>query len=128
MDLYSNAIIVSKAMTREHPEVVKGLVRAINKGLIASLKDPDAAIAAVARREPLIKVDVERARFDATLRAEMNHPEITKIGLGNVDSDRLKRSIDTMVAVNALPRTPAVDEIFTPAFLPPADDLVKKLF
>src|ERR1700726_3927581 len=44
MDLYSNAIIVSKAMTREHPEVVKGLVRAINKGLIASLKDPDAAI------------------------------------------------------------------------------------
>ena len=128
MDLYSNAIIVSKAMTREHPEVVKGLVRAINKGLIASLKDPDAAIAAVARREPLIKVDVERARFDATLRAEMNHPEITKIGLGNVDPDRMKRSIDTMVAVNALPRTPAVDEIFTPAFLPPADDLVKKLF
>lgn len=128
MDLYSNAIIVSKAMAREHPEVVKGLVRAINKGLIASLRDPDAAIAAVAKREPLIKVDVERARFDATLRAEMNHPEITKIGLGNVDPDRLKRSIDTMVAVDGLPRTPAVEEIFTPAFLPPADDLVKKLF
>ncbi len=128
MDLYSNAIIVSKAMSREHPEIVKGLLRAINKGLIASLKDPDAAIAAVAKRELLIKVDLERARFDATLRAEMNHPEIAKIGLGNVDLDRLKRSIDTMVVVNALPRTPAVDEIFTPSFLPPAADLVKKLF
>jgi NitT/TauT family transport system substrate-binding protein len=128
MDLYSNAIIVSKKMAREQPEVVKGLVRAINKGLIAALKDNDAAVAAVAKREPLIKIDVERARFDATLRAEMNHPEIATIGLGNVDPERLKRSIDTMVSINALPRTPTVDEIFTPAFLPAKDELVKKLF
>ena len=32
MDLYSNAIIVSKKMTKEHPEVVKGLIEAINHG------------------------------------------------------------------------------------------------
>jgi NitT/TauT family transport system substrate-binding protein len=126
LDLYSNAIIVSKTMAKEKPEAVKGLVRAINKGLIAALKDPDAAVAAVARREPLIKVDVERARFDATLRAEMNHPEIAAVGLGNVDPERIKRAIATMVTIDALPRTPAVDEIFTPAFLPA--DLVRKLF
>lgn len=128
LDLYSNAIIVSKTMAKEKPEAVKGLVRAVNKGLIAALKDPDAAVAAVARREPLIKVDVERARFDATLRAEMNHPEIAAIGLGNVDRERMKRSIATMVVIGALPRTPAVDEIFTPAYLPTSPDLVKKLF
>ena len=50
----------------------------------------------------------------------MNHPEIAKIGLGNVDMARLKKSIDILVEANGLPRTPAVDEIFTPAFLPPA--------
>ena len=59
MDLYSNAIIVSKKMTKEHPEVVKGLIAAINHGLEDSLKDPDAAIAAVAKREPLINKTVE---------------------------------------------------------------------
>jgi NitT/TauT family transport system substrate-binding protein len=127
MDLYSNAIIVSKKLVKDNPEVVKGLVHAINKGLVAALKDPDGAVAAVAKREPLIKIDVERARFDATLRAEMNHPEIAKIGLGNVDPERLKRAIDTMVSINGLPRTPAVDEIFTPAFLPAASELPKKL-
>jgi NitT/TauT family transport system substrate-binding protein len=58
----------------------------------------------------------------------MNHPEIAKIGLGNVDSARLKKSIDILVDANALPRTPSVDEIFTPGFLPPAEDLPKKLF
>jgi NitT/TauT family transport system substrate-binding protein len=128
MDLYSNGIIVSKKLVKEKPEAVRGLVRAINKGLVDSLKDIDAAVAAVAKREPLIKVGVERERFEATLKDEMNHPEIARIGLGNVDPVRLKKSIDILVEANALPRTPAIEEIFTGAFLPPTDDLPKKLF
>ena len=67
MDLYSNAIIVSKKLVKENPKAVAGLVRAINKGLIDSLKDIDASVAAVAKREPLIKVPVEQERFVATL-------------------------------------------------------------
>jgi len=128
MDLYSNAIIVSKKLAKDNPEAVKGLIRAINKGLKDALKDPDAAVAAVAKREPLIKTSVERERFDATLTDEMNHPEIAKIGLGNVDMDRLKKSIDILVEANGLPRTPKVEEIFTPAFMPPASELPHKLF
>jgi NitT/TauT family transport system substrate-binding protein len=128
MDLYSNAIIVSKKLVKENPKAVAGLVRAINRGLIDSLKDIDASVAAVAKREPLIKVPVEKDRFVQTLKDEMNHPEIAKIGLGNVDPERLKKSIDILVDANGLPRTPAVAEIFTPAFLPDAKDLAKKLF
>ena len=58
----------------------------------------------------------------------MNHPEIATLGIGNVDMARLKKSIDILVDANGLPRTPSVDEIFTPAFLPPVRDLPKKLF
>jgi NitT/TauT family transport system substrate-binding protein len=128
MDLYSNSIIVSKKLLKEKPEAVRGLVRAINKGVLDTLKDPDAAVAAVAKREALIKVPVERERLAATLKDEMNHPEIAKIGLGNVDMARLKKSIAILVEANNLPRTPSVEEIFTPAFLPPPADLPKKLF
>ena len=128
MDLYSNGIIVSKKLVHDNPEAVKGLVAAINHAIKDTLKDPDAAVAAVVKREPLIKVAVERERLDATLKDEMSHPEIAKIGLGNVDPVRLKRAIDILVDAENLPRTPTVDEIFTPAFLPPIDQLPKKLF
>jgi NitT/TauT family transport system substrate-binding protein len=128
MDLYSNAIIVSKKLAKDNPAAVRGLVAAINHGIEDMLKDPDAAVAAVAKREALIKVPVERERLEATLKLEMNHPEIAKIGLGNVDMARLKRSIDILVEAVNLPRTPTPEEIFTPAFLPPADELPKKLF
>src|SRR5271154_4382795 len=128
MDPYSNAIIVSKKLVKDNPAAVRGLIAAINHGLEDALKDPDAAVAAVAKREPLIKTSVERERLDATLKDEMNHPEIAKIGVGNVDIARLKRSIDILVEANNLPRTPSVGEIFTSDFLPPSAELPKKLF
>jgi NitT/TauT family transport system substrate-binding protein len=128
MDLYSNAIIVPKKLTKDNPAALRGFLAAINHGLEDALKDPDAAVAAVAKREPLIKVNVERERLDATLKDEMNNPEIAKIGVGNVDPARLKRSIDILVDADGLPRTPTVAEIFTPDFLPPTSELPKKLF
>jgi NitT/TauT family transport system substrate-binding protein len=127
MDLYSNSIIVSKKLAKENPAAIKGFLAALNKGVIDALKDPKAAVAAVARREPLIKVDVERERFDATLADEMSHPEIAKIGLGDIDDARLKKSIEILVQANKLPRTPAAGEVFTRAFLPPLADRPNKL-
>jgi NitT/TauT family transport system substrate-binding protein len=128
MDLYSNAIIVSKKLAAEKPEVVKGFLKALNKGMIDSLKDPGMSVASVMKRESLLNPIVEMERFEATLKDEMNHPEIAKFGLGNVDPDRLKRSIDILVDASGLPRTPAMSEIFNGAFLPPVADLPKTLF
>lgn len=127
MDLYSNCLIVSKRMAEENPEQVRGVVAAINQGLKDTLADPDAAIEAVARREPLIDKRVERARLMATLADEMGHPEIATLGLGMPDPERLARSIDIVVAANGLARTPGADEIFSDAFLPPMADRVTSL-
>lgn len=128
MDLYSNAIIVSRKLATEHPEAVKGLIAAINHGIKDALKDPQAAIDAVAEREPLIKKNIERERFDATLQDEMNSPEIAKIGLGNVDMARLKKSVDILVDAENLPRTPEISEFYTAKFMPPASELPHTLF
>lgn len=122
MDLYSNAIIVSADLIENQPEVVEGLVRAINRGVKDALADPQAAVEAVADREPLIDFDLELARFNATVEDEMAHPEIAEIGLGAVDMDRLAESIDILVAANELPRTPEAETIFDPSFLPPIED------
>ena len=119
MDLYSNEVVVSRALVRDNPAAVAGLVRAINRGTRDMLREPDAAIAAVLRKEPLINARVERDRLIATVRDEMNHPEIKRIGLGDVSDDRLARSIDILADADRLPRKPAPDEVFSRAFLPP---------
>ncbi|MGD0849343.1 ABC transporter substrate-binding protein [Bradyrhizobium sp.] len=122
MDLYSNAIIVSRKFVKEHPEAVKGFLKALNHGIKDAIADPQAAIDAVATREPLIKPAIERARLDATLADEMSHPEIAKIGLGDVSDERMTKAIDILVKAKELPRTPATSEIFDRSFLPPASE------
>lgn len=122
MDLYSNGMIVSKALAAEQPELVAGMNAAINKGLVDTLADMDAAIEAVARREPLINKEVEKERLIATLQDEMGHEEVATTGLGNVDDDRFKAAIDIIVQANDLPRTPDMAEVFTKDFLPPEDE------
>jgi NitT/TauT family transport system substrate-binding protein len=127
MDLYSNGIIVPDAMAADDPELVKGMVWAINQGVKDTLKDFDAAVDAVARREPLINKPVEKERLIATLQDEMNHPELATLGLGAVDPARFAKSIEIVVTANGLPRTPAPEEVYTDAFLPAPDDRIFKL-
>jgi NitT/TauT family transport system substrate-binding protein len=127
MDLYSNALIFSKKFVKENPNAVKGFLRAINKAVIDTIKDQKTSVAAVIKREPLMKMDIELERMDATIKEEMNHPEIAKIGLGDIDDARMKKAIDILVDANQLPRTPAIAEIFTREFLPPASERPHKL-
>jgi NitT/TauT family transport system substrate-binding protein len=127
MDLYSNAIMVSRQLAKDNPNAVKGFLRAINRGVIDTLADPDAAIEAVMKRDSLGKREVEKERLIATLKAEMAAPEIATIGLGDVVDARLDRSIQLVVDANALPRKPARDEVFDRSFLPPRAERPSKL-
>ena len=43
-------------------------MRAINKGVVDMLKEPGRVSCRVAKREPLIKIAVERERFEATVK------------------------------------------------------------
>lgn len=127
MDLYSNTMIVSRKLAAANPQAVRGLLRAINRGLIDTIKDPKGSIDFVVKREPLIKPDVEYARLIATMQDEMNHPELAKVGLGDVDDARLKKSIELLVEADKLPRRPAIGEVFDRSFLPPLEERPKKV-
>jgi len=122
MDLYSNAIVVSRKFAKEHPDAVRGFLRALNHGVKDTIADPQAAVDAVVKREGLLKPAIERARLDATLADEMSHPEVAKIGVGDISDARMAKAIDILVKAKELPRTPSVGEIFDRSFLPPASE------
>jgi NitT/TauT family transport system substrate-binding protein len=127
MDLYSNTLVVSKRLAKDNPKAASSIVRAFNRGLAETLKNFDAAIDSVAKREPLIKKDIEKARLIATLKSEMSHPEVARIGIGDVDDERFKRGIAIVAEANQLPRVPAMDEVFSKSFLPPMAERIKLL-
>jgi NitT/TauT family transport system substrate-binding protein len=126
MDLYSNAIVFSRGFVKENPKAVAGFLKALNRAINDSLANPEAAMDVVMKREPLLQRGVEKERLVATIKQEMGHPEIARIGLGDVDPQRLSRAIAMVVDANGLPRTPANDEVFDRSFLPPRADRASK--
>jgi len=118
-DFYGSAVMASPTLLRASPEAVRGAVRAINRGVIETLRDPEAAVAAVMTRDPGLKRDIELARLRGTIDREMAHPEGARIGIGDVDDARLARAIRAMVETKGLPQTPATNRILARAYLPP---------
>ena len=95
------------------------MVRAIVRGISDAIANPDAAIEALARREPLINRDIEKRRLQYALRSVILTGESAQIGVGDLSDARLKRSISQLAKAFELKREPEVSEIFDRRFLSP---------
>jgi NitT/TauT family transport system substrate-binding protein len=122
MDFYGNAVIASAAFIEEHPEAVAGFNRAVARGLKDVLADPAAAVELVAKYDPLIDQDLEKQRLDMAIEQNILTPHVQENGFGTIDDARMARAIDQLAAALDLAAKPAVADIWTDAFLPPAEE------
>jgi NitT/TauT family transport system substrate-binding protein len=119
VDLYGNGVVVSRRLLNDKPQAVAGLVRAVNKAVRDTVADPDAAIAALMKREPLLNVALEKRRLLYTLRTVMLTPEVAAAGLGDVNDARMARAVGQVKEAFELANAPAAGEVFDRRFLPP---------
>ncbi|HZP79053.1 MAG TPA: ABC transporter substrate-binding protein [Pseudolabrys sp.] len=122
IDLYSNGVMVSAKLAKENPKAVQGLVRAINRSMMEAMAHPDAAIAMLVAKEPLLKADIEKRRLLYVYSTLIDTPEARAIGIGDIDDKRMAASVDAIAESYALPKKPAVSEIFDRSFLPPKNE------
>src|SRR5216684_4521707 len=89
VDLYSNGVMVSQKLAKEKPEAVKGLVRAINRALKEVMANPDAAIELLAKKEALIKKDIEKRRLIYVYKTLIDTAEARELGIGDISDARM---------------------------------------
>jgi NitT/TauT family transport system substrate-binding protein len=119
LDLYSNGIMVSQKLLKENPKAVAGLVRVINRAIKEVIADPDAGIAALLKVEPLLNPTIEKKRISYALTNLMNAAELSEIGIGDLNDDRLTRSIAVIADAYDLKSRPTAGDVFNRSFLPP---------
>jgi NitT/TauT family transport system substrate-binding protein len=119
LDLYSNGMMVSRKLLASNPKAVAGLVRAVNKAIIAIAKDQNAGMKAALNYDNLINAEVEKRRLQFSFDKLIVSPEMKEIGVGDVKDDRMARAIGIIVEGYQLARAPAPAEIFSREFLPP---------
>lgn len=117
-DMYGLALVTTKKFADENPETVKGVVAALNKGTKDTIANPDAALALMKERDPMMKLDIEKVRLGLAL--ELTKTKyVEKNGLSVVDPKKLQFTIDAITDAYKLPSKPDPATVYTEKFLPP---------
>jgi NitT/TauT family transport system substrate-binding protein len=119
LDMYGNGVAVSRTFLKEHPDAVRGFLRATIKGVKDMIHDPETAVEMVAKAEPLLKKDIELERLKLALSCCIATPNVLKNGYGGVDPVRLERTIALISEGFGLPRKLTPAELFDGSYLPP---------
>lgn len=122
VDLYGNTIIVSPKFAAEKPDAVKGLLRAIARGVKDTVADPASAVDGVIRRNDVAKKEVELERLKMVLDQNVVTPWVKANGVGGIDTARFARALDQIGLTFTYKAKPKVEDVFDDRFLPPAAD------
>jgi NitT/TauT family transport system substrate-binding protein len=117
-DMYGLALVTTKKFADENPGTVGGVVRALNRGTKDTIASPQAALELLKRLDPMMKLDIEKVRLDIAL-GLTDTPHVAKNGLSSVTTQKLQRTIDSIVGAYALPNSPDAATVYTERFLPP---------
>ncbi|HKY85724.1 MAG TPA: ABC transporter substrate-binding protein [Pseudorhodoplanes sp.] len=123
VNLYGNVIMANPKFAAEKPEVVKKFLTAFLKGLKETVKNPDASVASVLKRNDVAKKEIELERLKMALKDNILTPEVKANGFGGVDSARLDKSVEQIALTYDFKNgKPKGADVFDASFLPPAAD------
>lgn len=119
-ELYGSALMLSPQLLRERPDVARGLVNAVNRGVMDALCAPEAAIDALVGHDPAQNAGVELGRLLDTV-DDMGGRALVAQGVGDIDRARMLAGLKLTAATRRLPREPSVEEVFDRSLLPPLE-------
>jgi NitT/TauT family transport system substrate-binding protein len=123
VNLYGNAILVNPKFAAENPEAVKKFLVAFVKGLKETVKNPEASVASVLKRNDVAKKDIELERLKMALKDNILTPEVKANGFGGVETERLDKSVEQIGLTYEFKNgKPKAADIFDASFLPPANE------
>ncbi|WP_369824715.1 ABC transporter substrate-binding protein [Pigmentiphaga sp. NML080357] len=87
--LYGNAIIADRNFAKNHPEAVKGFLRAVTKATRDVLADPAGSIATVKERDGIIDTALELKRLRLAIQTAIDTPDARADGFGDINPSRM---------------------------------------
>jgi len=87
--MYGNAIIAADAFVREHPEAIRGFLRAFAKASKDVMARPDDAVKAIKARDALVDEKLEARRLKLAIASAIATANARAEGYGQVSAPRL---------------------------------------
>lgn len=120
--LYGHAVMVSAKFAASEPDAVRGLLRAILRGIRDVAADPEFGVQLIVRRAENAQPAVERERLVLTLEQNVLTPHVRQHGIGAVDPVRWGQALDQLALAQPFKDRGRAADSFTDAYLPAMDE------
>jgi NitT/TauT family transport system substrate-binding protein len=120
--LYGSAVIVSGKFLSSKPDAVRGLVRAVMRGVRDTVLNPGAGAQLVLRRNESAQVEVERDKLAAVNERNILTPFVRAHGLGGIERERWTQALDQLALAGSFRDKVRAGDAFADAYLPPAGE------
>jgi len=115
--LYGSTLVVKPAFATANAAAVTAFIGCVAEGIAQSMKSPDAAIEALAKREKLTDKKIEMERMQLSIDWSIATPWVRENGMSKIDPARLAKSVqDVAAALDIAPPPPS--EVYTDRYLP----------
>ena len=122
LNLYGNSVLVNTDFATENPEAVKGFLKALTKGFVDAVANPEEGVAAVLKRNETLNPEIEKERLDMANAMNIKTPFVVENGMGTVDMERLSASIETLKVSMGLKGNVTAEQVFDASFLPAKEE------
>jgi NitT/TauT family transport system substrate-binding protein len=126
LELYSLGLVCRKNYAEENPEVLRGFVKAVIKGVRTMLSNPEQATASVKKRDGLLNDNVELVRMRLMNEMSLLTPHVRQNGMSTIDRKRFERSVGQVASASGASDAPKMEDVYTAKFLPPKEDRMIK--
>lgn len=116
--LLGKAMVVNTEFAKKHPDAVRSVIGCIIEAKKEAMNDLGPAIAALKKREPLTRVDIETERLRLGRDCCWVTPNVREHGVSHITPARLNDTIGRVSkALGVTPPKP--EQVYTDAYLPP---------
>lgn len=127
LDLYGNVVMVNTDFAESNPEAVKGFVKALVRGFLDTIADPEASVPYVLKRNEVLDEATETDRIMMAMDHAIATPAVKANGFGGIDMAKLAKSMEYLKASMGVSDTPpAPERVFDPSYLPPVEERMIK--
>ena len=117
MDIYNNGIIVHEDTMQGNPDMVRGFLNGVVKGIIYAVEHPDEATDITLKYNPGLSKETARAQLQIAI-DDVMVDEVRRNGVGPMSQDKMQFTLDTISGAYPLERVVTLDEIYTNDFVP----------
>jgi len=122
VSLVNIGLMVNESYAQEHPDKVRAVVRAVHRGYVAAMEDPQAALDSLMARDPLLNREIEEERYQYMVERMIGQPDALEGGLGYYSDATIAGSISIVAAAEELSHEIAPGDLIDMSFLPPAEE------